>query len=176
MAKDRKKSPIVERRDSYIPTLLAKITAGKQELKYRKGEKIFSQGDSADAIYFIGTGRIKISVVSTAGKKLYSPCSALTIFLAKGRWSTNLSASARLKRWKGLRYSVSKSELLLRALHEQSELSEQFMALLLARNIDLEAICAISCSTTARNGWPAFFLNLRGYGNITLCRMPVSQC
>src|SRR5439155_22032051 len=55
--------------DPYVASLLAKITVGKQELRFRKGEKIFSQGDSADSVYFIQAGRVKISVVSTAGKE-----------------------------------------------------------------------------------------------------------
>jgi hypothetical protein len=36
--------------DPYAATLLAKITVGKQELSFHKGEKIFSQGDRADSI------------------------------------------------------------------------------------------------------------------------------
>jgi CRP/FNR family transcriptional regulator, cyclic AMP receptor protein len=55
--------------DPFVTTLLEKITVGKQELSFQKGQKIFSQGDQADSIYFIQAGRIKISVVSVAGKE-----------------------------------------------------------------------------------------------------------
>jgi len=55
--------------DPFVATLLGKIKVGKQELSFRKGDKIFSQGDIADSIYFIQTGRIKIAVVSAAGKE-----------------------------------------------------------------------------------------------------------
>ena len=55
--------------DPFFATLLGKITTGKQELSFRKGEKIFSQGDRADSIYFIQSGRIKIAVVSAGGKE-----------------------------------------------------------------------------------------------------------
>src|SRR5689334_15159981 len=55
--------------DPYVATLLEKITLGKQKLSFDKGEKIFSQGNHADSIYFIQTGRIKITVVSAAGKE-----------------------------------------------------------------------------------------------------------
>jgi cyclic nucleotide-binding protein len=65
------KAPTVKRAgvDPYVATLLGKIIIGKQEQSFRKGEKIFSQGDLADSIYFIQTGRIKIAVVSAAGKE-----------------------------------------------------------------------------------------------------------
>ena len=55
--------------DLYVATLLGKIAAGKQELNVRKGVKVFSQGDDADAIYFVATGKVKVSVVSSAGKE-----------------------------------------------------------------------------------------------------------
>jgi hypothetical protein len=42
--------------DPYVAELLGKITVGKQHLSFRKGEKIFSQGEPADSIYFIQSG------------------------------------------------------------------------------------------------------------------------
>ena len=55
--------------DPYVATLLGRITIGKQELTFRKNEKIFRQGEPADSIYFIQTGRIKVTVVSATGKE-----------------------------------------------------------------------------------------------------------
>jgi CRP/FNR family transcriptional regulator, cyclic AMP receptor protein len=75
--------------DPYVATLLGKITVGKQELSFRKGEKIFSQGDLADSIYFIQTGRIKIAVVSAGGKEAVLAMTSPHIFLVKGRLSTS---------------------------------------------------------------------------------------
>jgi hypothetical protein len=48
------KAAIVKRAgvDPSVAMLLGKIMTGKQELSFRKGEKIFSQGD------FVQTGRI----------------------------------------------------------------------------------------------------------------------
>jgi CRP-like cAMP-binding protein len=43
--------------DPDVAMLLGKITAGKQESSFRKDKKIFSQGDAADSVYFIQTGR-----------------------------------------------------------------------------------------------------------------------
>src|SRR4026208_1976000 len=55
--------------DPYVSTLLKKIPVGKRELIFRQGEEIFPQGEPADAIYFIQTGRVKITVVSAGGKE-----------------------------------------------------------------------------------------------------------
>src|SRR5438874_13574208 len=71
MAKERKKPLTVKPAgiDSFVATLLGRITTGKQELTFRKNQKIFRQGEPADSIYFIHTGRIKITVVSATGKE-----------------------------------------------------------------------------------------------------------
>src|SRR5579871_1339413 len=66
-----KRSAIVKRAGVHpdVAILLGKIMTGKQEFSFRIGEKIFSQGDPADSIYFVQTGRIKITVLSAAGKE-----------------------------------------------------------------------------------------------------------
>ena len=56
--------------DSYVKIRLReKIDTGKTILHLRKDAKIFSQGESAEGIYFIQTGKVKITVVSAAGKE-----------------------------------------------------------------------------------------------------------
>ena len=135
-----KKTVIVKRAgvDPYVATLLAKITGGKQELSFRKGEKIFSQGDRADAVYFIQTGRIKISVVSAAGKEAVLAMSGPHDFFGEGalvNQSLRVSTATALE--PSTVFRIEK-QAMVRSLHEQPELSEKFMALLLTRNIDLE--------------------------------------
>src|SRR5881409_139690 len=55
--------------DLYVVKLLGKISEGKRVMSCRKGEKVFSQGVHADAIYFVQAGRVKITVVSSSGKE-----------------------------------------------------------------------------------------------------------
>ena len=124
--------------DLYVARLLGKITDGKQEMNFRKGEKIFSQGDRADAIYFIQAGRVKITVVSTGGKEAVLAMLGPHDFFGEG---SLVGHSLRMSTAKTLEPSTVfrvASRSMVQALHEQSELSEKFMALLLARNIDLE--------------------------------------
>ncbi len=69
--KSAKKSPRIKRLpiDSHVTTLLEQIAEGKTVLKFRTGKRIFSQGEKADAIYFIETGKVKLSVISLGGKE-----------------------------------------------------------------------------------------------------------
>src|ERR1700687_2259069 len=48
---------------------LAKIGTGRSLADYQKNKKVFSQGDRADAIFFIQKGRVKLTVVSRQGKE-----------------------------------------------------------------------------------------------------------
>jgi CRP/FNR family transcriptional regulator, cyclic AMP receptor protein len=139
MAKVQKAATVKSMRvDRYVATLLEEIKVGKQELTFRKSEKIFSQGDPADCIYFIQTGRIKITVVSAAGKEAVLAMPGPREFFGEGAL---VNQSLRISTAKALEsstvYRVEKQSM-IRSLHEQPELSEKFMASLLTRNIDLE--------------------------------------
>src|SRR5687767_15881767 len=48
---------------------LTKIDSGKKTRAYRSKQVIFSQGDAADAVFFIQSGKVKLTVVSTRGKE-----------------------------------------------------------------------------------------------------------
>src|SRR4051812_47426779 len=50
-------------------TFLASIGQGKKVLKFRKKEAIFAQGEAANAVFYIHTGRVKLTVVSQQGKE-----------------------------------------------------------------------------------------------------------
>jgi CRP-like cAMP-binding protein len=50
-------------------SFLAKIGEGRSIGKYRKEQIVFSQGDPADAVFYIQKGKVKITVVSEQGKE-----------------------------------------------------------------------------------------------------------
>src|SRR4051794_22570001 len=51
-----------------MTALLRQISEGKHAIGLRKDKKIFSQGEPANAIYFVQAGRVKVSVLRQAGK------------------------------------------------------------------------------------------------------------
>ena len=48
---------------------LATVNGGRSISKYRTNQKVFSQGKSADAVFYIQEGKVKITVVSEQGKE-----------------------------------------------------------------------------------------------------------
>src|SRR5947207_3072310 len=124
--------------DPYVTTLLDKISEGKRVMSLRKGESIFSQGDGADAIYFVQSGRVKVSVVSSAGKEAILAMVNAHGFFGEGclvGQPFRLSTATALE--PATVFQVEKRAM-LRALQSDADLSANFMAILLTRNIDLE--------------------------------------
>jgi CRP/FNR family transcriptional regulator, cyclic AMP receptor protein len=123
---------------SNMTTLLGHISTGKHLVSVGKGEKIFSQDDWADAICFVQTGRVKVSVVSSAGKEaalaIVGPGECFGEECLVGQ-SLRMSTATALE--PSFVFQVQKRAM-LRALHSQSELSERFTTFLLKRGIDLE--------------------------------------
>jgi CRP-like cAMP-binding protein len=48
---------------------LSTVNGGRTIAEYQKGETIFTQGDTADAVFYIQKGKVKLSVVSEQGKE-----------------------------------------------------------------------------------------------------------
>ena len=58
------------KRAAFDPNIfLAMVGDGKTISKYQKDQIVFSQGDVADAVFYIQKGKIKLTVVSERGKE-----------------------------------------------------------------------------------------------------------
>jgi CRP-like cAMP-binding protein len=82
----KKKGSFVRKRvkASFDPKVfLAKVGEGKTISKYRKDQIVFSQGQVADAVFYIQQGKVKLSSPSKARKRR-SPSWNQVSFLAKG--------------------------------------------------------------------------------------------
>ncbi len=59
-----------KRRPPFDPkSFLAKIGEGRTISEYRKDQIVFSQGDPADAVFYVQKGKVKVTVVSDQGKE-----------------------------------------------------------------------------------------------------------
>ena len=63
MAKQEKKVPFDPK------VFLATVNGGRSISKYRANQKVFTQGSSADAVFYIQKGKVKITVTSEQGKE-----------------------------------------------------------------------------------------------------------
>ena len=124
--------------DPDVSTLLEKTLEGKRVISLQKGKRIFIQGERANAVYFIQSGRVKVSVLSPSGKEAVLAILGPRHFIGEGALvGQSLRVSTATVVEPATLFQVERPAM-LRALQDQPELSEKFIAFLLARNIDLE--------------------------------------
>src|SRR5690242_15402185 len=63
---------------------LAKVGKGRTVADYTKNQRIFSQGDPADSLFFIQKGKIKLTVVSKQGKEAVVALLGVNHFVGEG--------------------------------------------------------------------------------------------
>ena len=62
---------------------LARVGEGKTVSSYRRDQIVFSQGEIADAVFYIQQGKVKLTVVSGQGKERWLQSWDPVIFLVK---------------------------------------------------------------------------------------------
>jgi CRP-like cAMP-binding protein len=119
--------------------LLTKLNSGRSSRDYQRNESVFSQGDVADAVFYIQTGKIKLTVVSKRGKEAVVAILPEASFFGEGSLAGQLfrmSTASAVQRSTLVR--VEKAAM-LELLHHDKEFAERFLAFLLSRNIRMEA-------------------------------------
>ena len=119
--------------------LLTKLLAGKPRREYLTGESIFSQGDPANAVFYIQSGKVKLTVASMSGKEAVIAYLPETSFFGEGSLAgqpLRISSANALQSSTIVR--VEKTAM-LDLLHREPEFAEQFLAHTLSRNIRMEA-------------------------------------
>jgi CRP-like cAMP-binding protein len=123
---------------SDLKLFLVKANGGRTNVDYRIDDHVFSQGDLANAIFYIRKGKVKLTVISQQGKEAVVAILKDGDFFGEGclagqqvRMATAVAISE---------CSVIKLEkaAVVRLLHEEPAFSELFMAHLLSRNIKIE--------------------------------------
>jgi CRP/FNR family transcriptional regulator, cyclic AMP receptor protein len=106
--------------------------------KYRRSQRLYSQGDPAATVMYIQEGGVKLSVVSKTGKEAVVALLGPGDFFGEGCLAgvpfrmgiaTAITASSIMV--------IEKKEM-IRVLHEEHKLSDRFIAYLLTRNIRVE--------------------------------------
>ena len=119
-------------------SLLARIVKGKTLLKRRKDAKLFSQGDKADAIYFIQTGKVQLTVASPQGKKAVLGLMGPRDFVGEECLVGDSCRTSTAKTLEQSQVFRIEKRAMLQAIRLQPEFSEEFVTSLLARNVNME--------------------------------------
>ena len=119
-------------------TFLTKVGSGKTILKLRKKQIIFSQGDAADAVFYLLEGKIKLTVISQKGKEAIVAVLGRADFLGEACLAGQLVRMATATSMEDSTIVRIEKGAMIRVLHEEPTFSELFMSHLLSRNIRVE--------------------------------------
>lgn len=126
--------------NSFDPNLLlTKLSEGKSTKVYLAGESVFEQGGVADAVFYIQSGKVKLTVVSKSGREAVIAILPQASFFGEGCLAGQpfRMATARADQ-KSAIVRIAKRAMVA-FLHQDPEFSEQFLTHLLSRNIRMEA-------------------------------------
>jgi CRP-like cAMP-binding protein len=117
---------------------LSKVNGGRGISDYRKGQIVYRQGDLADAVFYIESGKVKKTVVSEQGKEAVIALLGTNDFFGEGCLTgqpLRLGTVSALTNCVIAR--ISKADI-TRVIHEEPAFAELFIAHLLARNSRVE--------------------------------------
>jgi CRP/FNR family transcriptional regulator, cyclic AMP receptor protein len=118
---------------------LAKTGEGRAASSCASGQVIFAQGDPADAVFYVQTGRVKLTIVSGQGKEAVVGIYSATDFFGEASLAGQpLRLATATAMSECLIVRLAKSAM-IRMLHDEPTFSELFVAHLLSRNIRVEA-------------------------------------
>jgi CRP/FNR family transcriptional regulator, cyclic AMP receptor protein len=122
-----------------LSALLKRSGLGRTNVDLKKKQTIFSQGDPADAVFYIQAGKIRLSVISPGGKEATIALLGAGDFLGEeciaNSQAVRMATAAAISEGAVLR--IDREEM-VRALHEQHAISDFFVSYLLSRNLRVQ--------------------------------------
>jgi CRP/FNR family transcriptional regulator, cyclic AMP receptor protein len=117
---------------------LAKADGGRTISKYRKNQIVFSQGGLADSVFYIHSGKVKITVISEQGKEAVVAVLGADEFCGEGCLTGQPRRVATARAMTECQIMRLEKGAIVRVLHEEPAFSEMFVSHLLARTIRVE--------------------------------------
>jgi CRP-like cAMP-binding protein len=119
---------------------LEEAGVGRTLVDLKKSQVLFSQGDAADAVFYIKKGNLKLTVISQRGKE------ATVALLEAGNFvgESCIAAAERIRIVTASALSrctlmrIERKEM-IRVLHQEHAFSDVFVSFLLARNVRIQA-------------------------------------
>src|SRR5579864_7518518 len=119
-------------------TFIATIGDGRKNVAVPRKGIIFAQGDDANAVFYIQSGKVKLTVVSKTGREATIGMLSEGNFFGEGALAgqaVRMGSAAAMTDCELLRID---KQAMMEALHREHAFSDVFVAYLLSRNIRYE--------------------------------------
>lgn len=134
------KTSVRPKEEAFDPqAFLAKVADGQTVTNYIERQAVFAQGDPADSIFYIHSGKVKVTVLSNQGKE------AVVAILGNGQFFGEGCLAGQIHRMGSViaitECTVARLEkrVVVQVLHDEPAFSALFLNYLLARNVRMEA-------------------------------------
>jgi CRP-like cAMP-binding protein len=119
-------------------SFLAEIGEGRTLVNYRKNQIVYAQGDPADAVFYVQEGKVKVTVLSKAGKEAVLTILGTADFFGEGCLNGHTRRMATVTAMTDCSLMRLSRPTMLRTLHDEPKLSALFITYLLHRNFRVE--------------------------------------
>jgi len=120
-------------------SFLAKVGEGRSICKYDKDQMVFVQGDTADAVFYIQKGKVKVIVVSEQGREAVVAILGASEFFGEGCLAGQTKRIATVVAMTESVIVRLEKAAIVRVIHQEPAFSEMFIAHLLGRAIRVES-------------------------------------
>ena len=118
--------------------ILNTVGVGRSVSSFPRNEKVYTQGDPADAVFYIQEGKVKVCVVSEQGKEAVVALHGNGDFFGEGCLNGHSLRTASVVTMTDCVITRIEKAAIVRVLHDEPKFSEMFMMYLLARNSRVE--------------------------------------
>jgi len=119
-------------------TFLATIGQGRKAMLFPKKYTIFTQGDPSDAVFYLQTGKVRLTVVSKDGKEATIGILSDGSFFGEGSLAGQPLRMGTATAMTDCAVLKIEKRAMVDTLHREHTLSDLFVAYLLTRNIRYE--------------------------------------
>jgi CRP/FNR family cyclic AMP-dependent transcriptional regulator len=117
---------------------LSKVNGGRTISDYRKDQIVYRQGDPADSVFFIQSGKVKLTVVSEQGKEAVIAILGPGDFFGEGCLNGHPLRIATTRAVDECVITRLEKAAMVAALHDEPDFAELFMSYLLTRSSRIE--------------------------------------
>jgi len=119
-------------------TFLSKVGSGKTSLTSPKKQALYSQGDAADAVFYIQAGKVKLTVVSRQGKEAVIAILEQGSFFGESCLAGQTVRAATATALEDSSIVRIDKDAMFHVLHKEPTFAELFMSYLLAHSIRIQ--------------------------------------
>ena len=133
--------------------------------KYEENQTVYAQGDPANSVFYIHTGKVKVTVVSTLGKEAIVAIRGPDEFCGEGAITgapLRLATAITMSTCEIIRLET---ETVVRLLHQNREFADYFLDHLLTRTAQVEADLVDQLFNSSEMRLARALLLLANYGN-----------